>query len=130
MILGLDYWQTLSANKEKLLELADCVIKAGGEVHVITAVGKQRGDKVRDDINELLGDYRIPIDVHVVIFDHPREAPELKLAKCLELGVDIMIDDRRDITTLLKKNDIVGLNIMRKDNRTYDYNLYPEKGIR
>lgn len=58
--------------------------------------------------------------VHEVVFDSPKESPELKLAKCQELGIEMFFDDRDDVCRLLNKHGIVAMRVTRKDNSTYD----------
>ena len=75
MRVGIDYWNTISHNVETFTDLARALLAAGHEVHIVTAVGHVRKKTVRADIEAL----DIPhTDVHVVIFDHPREAPTRK----------------------------------------------------
>ncbi len=53
--------------------------------------------------------------VHEVIFRHPRESPELKLAKCVELGIQAFYDDREDVCRLLNQHSILALHVLRRD---------------
>lgn len=122
MKVGLDFWQTITRDPAIFRDLADSLLRQGHEVHVITAIGAKRAERIIDDVTAT----GVPMTkLHYLIFQHPNEAPELKLAKCQELGIDMMVDDRRDICQLLNTNGIIALQIMRKDNRDYD----PEKQL-
>lgn len=126
-VIGIDYYQTITQDPSLFVDFTSGLISEGWKVHIITAVGPTRFDTVRAEIEAL----NVPNStIEVVLFEHPREAPELKLAKCKELGVQMFIDDREDICRLLRKNGIVAMNIIRKDNSRYDFEKYPEKGIK
>ena len=116
MIVGFDYWQVLSHYPEQIRHLMQLHAINGDKVHVVSAVGKDRAGTVKDAVHSIC---LIP-DVHEVVFDHPSQSPELKLAKCLELGITVFYDDRDDVCRLLNKNGIMALRVTRKDNSTYD----------
>lgn len=118
MIIGLDYWQVISHYPEYFNMLSWMLIIHGHEVHVISAVGKthQHGS-VKEAVDRHIGLYTA---VHAVEFEHPSESPELKLAKCQELGVEVFYDDRDDVCRLLNKHGILAMRVSRKDNSTYD----------
>jgi len=116
-IIGLDYWQVISHYPKYFKEFASQMLAAGHEIHIITAVGEERSKVVFNDINKT----RVPhTKKHMVIFKDPKESPELKLAKCKELGITTFYDDRDDVVRLLNKNGIVAMRVTRKDNSTYD----------
>lgn len=118
MKIGIDYWQVISHYPAYFRQLADMHLKRGDQVYVITALGKARaGGRVRNTIVDL----KIPFTaVYEVIFDNPSQSPELKLAKCKELGITVFYDDRDDVCRLLNKNGILSMRVTRKDNSTYD----------
>jgi hypothetical protein len=117
MKIGLDYWQVISHYPEYFRELARAHMALDGEVHVISAIGKHRSGTVADEVEEL----GIPNSgVHEVVFRHSSESPELKLAKCLELGIQVFYDDREDVCRLLNKHGIVALHVIRKDSSADD----------
>ena len=94
MKIGLDYWNVCSHHPGYFRELAVRALAAGDEVHVISAVGRNRTGTVAAEITGL----GIPVTaVHEVLFRHPRQSPALKTAKALELGVDVFYDDRDDV---------------------------------
>jgi hypothetical protein len=90
MIIGLDYWQVCS-HWPYFRVLATALRQAGHEVHVVSAVGPKSAGSVAAD----LAARDIEVDgVHEVLFRHSRQSPELKLAKCRELGITVFYDDR------------------------------------
>lgn len=124
MIVGIDYWQVLSHYPEYFCNLIVQTMSRGiNEVHIVSAVGKQRVGTIEAEVREIMdragvGAYR-PF-VHEVVFENPSQSPELKLAKCKELGIEVFYDDRDDVCRLLTKNGILALRVGRKDNSTYD----------
>ena len=86
MKIGLDYWQVISHYPEYFRELARAHLARSSEVHVISAIGTDRSGTVAHEVAGL----GIPNSgVHEVVFRHSGESPELKLAKCLELGIQV-----------------------------------------
>lgn len=123
MKIGVDYWQTISRDPDLFGAMMQAILDAGGEVHIITAVGDKRAATVQYEIEDLFMPKMPYTEIHVVVFDHPREAPELKLEACKRLGIQMFFDDRRDICEKLNKHGILACNLLRNDNRDYD----PEK---
>lgn len=132
MIVGFDYWQVTSHYPKEIGELMFALKHAprlpGDEphqIHVISAIGKGRIGTIPDDVfNSLLSagfDSDELLDgIHEVVFERAKESPELKLAKCQELGIDIFFDDRDDVCALLNENGIVAMRVTRKDGSKYD----------
>jgi len=116
MIVGFDYWQVLSHYPEQVNHMMEMHSIIGDTIHIVSAVGHDREGTVNQAVREITkwG------TVHEVVFDHPRQSPELKLAKCIELGITVFYDDRDDVCRLLNKNGIMALRVTRKDNSTYD----------
>lgn len=120
MKIGFDYWQVLSHYQKEFSFLISAAISEGAEVFVISAVGKNHTPGSVVEAVERLN-YGIPREnIHAVEFEHPRESPELKLAKAQELGLDMFYDDRDDVVRAMNKVGILGLRVTRKDNSTYD----------
>jgi hypothetical protein len=112
MKIGLDYWQVCSHYPGYFRELARAHLAMNGEVHIISAVGKGRSGTVASEVAEL----GIPSSgVHEVVFRHPGESPRLKLAKCVELGIQVFYDDREDVCRLLNQHGILALHVLRED---------------
>lgn len=121
MKVGFDYWQVLSHYPNQLREIWSSLANNANDVYVISAVGKERAGTVAPALRKIWNWPTMPDWlIHEVIFEHPRESPELKLAKCQELGIEVFFDDRDDVCRLLNKNGILGLRVTRKDNSTYD----------
>lgn len=116
-IIGLDYWQVISHYTDYFKEYAREMLEAGHEVHILTAVGKDRAERVMDDIEATGVPYT---EKHMVVFKDPKESPELKLAKCKELGITVFYDDRDDVCRVLNAAGIVAMRVTRRDNSTYD----------
>lgn len=125
MKIGFDYWQVISHYPDKIEFLMNAVKWHGAEVHVISAIGKGRIGTIVGDVQ---GHYPyFPAEnVHEVVFNKAKESPELKLAKCKELGLDIFFDDRDDVCALLNANGILAMRVTRKDGSKYD--LRSERG--
>lgn len=129
MIIGFDYWQVLSHYPELLTKLILRIDSMPDtEIHVISAIGKSRIGTIKADVFKTISNagylnpHRIikPENIHEVIFDSPKESPELKLAKCKELGIEMFFDDRDDVCALLNANGIMAMRVTRKDGSTYD----------
>ena len=119
MKVGFDYWQVISHYPRETGMLADALYLCGHDVHVISAIGSQRIGTIADEVCKVWGNFRRE-KIHEVVFDDPIQSPELKLAKCKELGITMFFDDRDDVCRLLNKNGIVAMRVTRKDNSTYD----------
>lgn len=119
MVVGFDYWQVISRYPATIRHLAKLHTDAGDTVHIVSAVGHDRAGTVATAVKNKGFDPKL-YPVHEVVFDHPSESPELKLAKCRELGVTLFYDDRDDVCRLLNKNGIVAMRVTRRDNSTYD----------
>ena len=109
VIVGFDYWHVLSHYPAQIGHLIAVHAAAGDEVHVISAIGRGRMGTVEGEVRAVTD---VPA-VHEVVFAHPRESPELKLAKCVELGIEVFYDDREDVCRLLAANGILALRVPR-----------------
>lgn len=112
MVIGFDYWQVLSHYGDRLRPLVEAYTAAGHEVVVISAVGHKRAGTVEPAVREL--GYALP--VHEVVFANPKESPQLKLAKCYELGVTVFYDDRDDVCRLLSRHGVLAFRVTRADD--------------
>ena len=117
MKIGLDYWQVISHYPEYFQELVTGMVTRGHEVHVVSAIGRGRIGTVEDEVRSLLTGVHA---CHEVVFDHPRQSPQLKLAKCQELGISAFYDDRDDVCRLLTQHGIVAMRVTRADARPDD----------
>lgn len=126
MKIGFDYWQVLSHYPKECAYMLSAFISEGAEVHVISAVGgNHTAGSVIEAVTKLGYTFK-PENIHTVVFDHPSQSPELKVAKAKELGLDIFFDDRDDVCRALNAAGIMACRVTRKDNSTYD--LGAEKG--
>jgi acid phosphatase class B len=119
MIVGFDYWQVLSHYPSEFNQLIDALRRDHHALHVVSALGKTRAGTVKKELEGLGFDTEF-IQVHEVIFDSPIQSPELKVKKCLELGIDMFYDDRADVCRALRTAGILAVQVIRKDNSTYD----------
>lgn len=126
MKIGFDYWQVLSHFNDECTYMISAFISEGAELHVISAVGgKHTPGSVIEAVQRLGYPFKLE-NIHAVEFDHPRQSPELKVAKAKELGLDIFFDDRDDVCRAMNSEGIMALRVTRKDNSTYD--LGAERG--
>lgn len=115
MIIGIDYWNTISRAPEYFRELAHRALDRGDEVHVVSAVGKNRTGTVEKEVRGLCVPFTA---VHEVVFTKPSESPWLKLWKCRELGVKIFYDDRLDVCRMLTADGIIAFQVHRPDKHS------------
>lgn len=128
MKVGIDYWQVLSHYHEEFFDEFvasflnwDVQAMQENEIHIVSAIGKTRIGTIEGEVRKLKfnpGHRRF--QVHEVVFDDPKQSPELKLAKCKELGITVFFDDRDDVCRLLNQHGIMAMRVTRKDNSTYD----------
>lgn len=129
MIVGFDYWNVISHYPDLLSKL---IIRIDSmpdtEVHVISAIGKSRVGTIKGDVFKAiskagyLNPHRVvaPENIHEVVFESPKESPELKLAKCKELGIEMFFDDRQDVVDLLNANGIIAFLVPRSGAKRND----------
>jgi acid phosphatase class B len=116
VIVGFDYWQVLSHYPEQIAHLIEVHDAVGDEVHVISAIGRGRIGTIEGEVRAIT-----PIPrVHEVVFDHPKQSPSLKLAKCRELGIEVFYDDRDDVCRLLSRSGVLAMRVPRRDGSVYD----------
>lgn len=124
MKVGFDYWQVISHYPAHIGALMIALRERGHELHVISAIGKGRVGTIANEVEVSLGDLLFaglqPLYIHEVVFDNPKQSPELKLAKCQELGIEMFFDDRDDVCRLLNANGIIAMRVTRKDGSVYD----------
>lgn len=117
MKIGFDYWNCVSHYPEQLHVLESALFGAGHDTVVISAVGKKRVGTVAGEVLNLW-DWFDDENIHEVVFNHPKQSPELKLAKCKELGVTMFFDDRTDVVDLLNANNILAFLVPRKHKQS------------
>ena len=125
MKIGFDYWNVLSHYPKEFGALVQglCVAFSEGadlELHVISAIGKGRIGTIEKELFNIFLEAGYESDVifnggvHEVVFDNYKQSPELKLAKCKELGITMFFDDRQDVCDLLNENGILAMHVPRK----------------
>lgn len=112
MKIGFDYWNVISHYPDELWALAEALKEQTHEVHVISAIGKTRIGTIVGDVLNKWPNFA-PEFVHEVVFEKSKESPELKLARCKELGIEIFFDDRQDVCDLLNANGILAFKVPR-----------------
>lgn len=114
MIIGFDYFKTLTTHHKVFKPLARAIIETGGKVYIISALSDQ-ADKANYEksLEKFLTDINFPYTSFVVVvFPKGQEddnIPFLKLEKAQELEIELYIDDREDVVELMSQNGIVGL---------------------
>lgn len=115
MKIGLDYWHVISDHPDYFRELAASALRAGHEVHVISAVGHHSAGTVHPSVDRLGVPYTA---VHECLFSHPRESPAIKTARALLIGIDVFYDDRDDVCREMTKEGILAMRVTRGDRRS------------
>jgi acid phosphatase class B len=112
MNIGLDYWQVISHYPEQFRKLAQNHLDKGDKVYVVSAVGTRTQGTVKPDLDKISFPYT---EVHEVFFGNdPSLSPQLKLARCQLLGIEVFHDDRKDVCDLLNANGIIAIRVPRK----------------
>lgn len=123
MKIGFDYWQCVSHYPRHFREMLGAFESYIDDVHIISAIGKARIGTIIDDVKKTEGwggfnERYYQERVHEVVFKKSSESPQLKLAKCKELGIEIFFDDRQDVCDLLNANGILAFKVPRKERST------------
>lgn len=123
MKVGFDYWQVISHYPDQIYELIASLENNANDTHIISAIGKTRIGTIPDEVSKLYPNFSkgyLKNCVHEVVFKKSRESPELKLAKCKELGIQMFFDDRKDVCDLLNANGILAFQVPRRDANLTD----------
>jgi hypothetical protein len=108
MILGLDFYDTITAWPTQLRKLADAVHKDGGEVHVVSAVKAVNVERV----NMQFKDARMPYaTLHILIYSDHADLPALKVPKYHDLRCDLIVDDNPGVIALARASRLCALQI-------------------
>ena len=108
MIVVLDLYGTITAQPKFFKMFAEFVLAAGGQVHVVTAVGPFNRKQALKDLRHS----RVPYtSVEVVVFEEFHQVPALKMAVCERLKADMIIDDRDDTCSAAWVRGIAGLTL-------------------
>lgn len=106
MILGLDFYKTITVCPRVYKKLAETILAGGGQVHIITAVKSKNVEKVKVELAATDVPYT---ELHIVEFTEYNDIPELKAQVCGRLELDMLIDDMRETVELVYKSHIVGV---------------------
>lgn len=115
MIVGFDYWNVISKYPTYMGYLADVLYSTRNDIHVISAIGKGRVGTIAEEVQHYWPSFPSEF-VHEVVWKSSKESPELKLAKCKELGIQVFFDDRKDVCDLLNANGILAFLVPREFN--------------
>lgn len=116
MVLGLDYYNTITEQPDLFRGLTELMHDLGVKVYIVSAVGRKTDpanlSRYIESMHEFITTHNIVVDgVHALEFDEPREIPEIKRSKCAELGITHYFDDRNDVCTWLTENGIKGYRV-------------------
>ena len=113
MIIGLDFYKTISAYPKFFRELASSFKSKQHEVIVISALGKNSDvDNYTRHVKEFLETHKISYDaLHIVQFEKDEENPQLKLEACRTHNVQVYFDDRLDVCEKLNENGILAMRV-------------------
>jgi len=123
MVIGFDYFKTLTTHHKTLRPIARAIMAEGGFVYIISALSDQGNrEQYEKSMEKFLTDTNFPYTkFFVVVFPKGQEdehIPFLKLEKCQDLGVELYIDDREDVAELMSQNGITGLVIKNHFEKT------------
>ena len=104
MIIGLDFYDTITRKPEIFRQLSDALCRQGNKVHIISAVRSENITRLLNNLKKSGVEYT---SVNPVVYKEHSEIPQLKLEKALELGIDIFFDDMKDVCDLLNQNGII-----------------------
>lgn len=109
MILGFDYFKTISTHPKETTYIAKAVKLLFCEVYVITAVSQHMTlEEYKYQVEHNLRNIGFPYNKIIYVqFEDQLKIPELKLKACQELGINIFFDDRKDVCEALAKHGIV-----------------------
>lgn len=119
MVIGFDYFKTITTHHKTLKPIARAIMAEGGFVYVISAVSDASDEpkriKYEQAMQKFLQDNNFPYTkCFVVVFPAGHEEGNismLKLEKAQDLGIELFIDDREDVAELMSQNGITGLVI-------------------
>jgi len=113
MIVGFDFYKTISAYPETFRGLASSLASEQNEIIIISAVGRTSDkDNYTRHVREFLETHDITYKIlHIAQFNDDKEIPDLKLEACKTHGVQVYFDDRSDVCEKLHKNGIVAMRV-------------------
>lgn len=106
MIIGLDFYDTITMEERRFKKLTDSLVTGGAEVYIISAIKQENLKRLQKDFRK---SHNIGV-LHPVFFENYGQVPKLKYQACKELGVDFMIDDRIDVCQYIAAHGIPTLH--------------------
>lgn len=108
MILGLDFYDTITAYPVAIRKLAESILAAGGEVHIVSAIKPVNTERSARHLK----DARIPYtSVQWLYYERHEDMPKLKVPVYKKLGCDIIIDDNEWVVAEAIRNRLCALLI-------------------
>lgn len=92
MKIGIDFYDTITDNPSKFRRYIRQLKDEGHTIYVISAIYSSNLSRLQKDYKKV----RIHCELVPVFYSQYNDVPELKYKKCMELGIDLMIDDRID----------------------------------
>jgi hypothetical protein len=108
MVIGIDFYGTISAYPRTFRKLSESFLTAGDQVYIISAAKRQNISILRDEIKKSKIRYTA---LEIIVFDDYLKIPELKLLACKRLGIRLLFDDREDTCTLLARHGVLTAQI-------------------
>lgn len=104
MVIGIDYFNTITKDEKLFRTLAAAYRSIGIPVFIISALKNPTNPERKKELLRC----KVPNDgVEIVYFKDYEEIAELKLAVCKRLSVRLMYDDMPSVCKLLAKNGII-----------------------
>ncbi len=104
MVVGLDYFGTISKNPKYFRKLAGAMLSLGYPVYIVTAVKPDRVGLIK----KLVKDSKVPhTGLEILTFINFEDIPTLKLQACKQLSIDFMFDDMPEVCDILKAYGIL-----------------------
>lgn len=108
MVLGLDFYDTITAYPVALRKLATDVLEAGGSVHIVTAIKRVNEERTRRHVK----DSRVPhTSLEIVFYEKYEEIPKLKIPVYKGLNCDIIVEDNIEVLFEASLRGMCGLQV-------------------
>lgn len=104
MVIGLDFYGTVTRNNKIFRNIAQALIAQGHEVYIVSAVKRNNISKLKTELKHSKVPYSY---LEIVPYENYWEIPELKLKACKRLGIRMLLDDNEDTCQLLSEQGIL-----------------------
>lgn len=111
MRVGIDFWNVISQHPAYFKELSKSLMWNENDVYIISAVGNRQLKKyanTHEGYIETIKGFKVPC-TEIILCDFGDDdslIPEMKLAECKRLMIDMFYDDRPSTIELLHQNSI------------------------